>query len=423
MTKLDPDHLPGTTKERVFVGGHYDFVPVLRAIARFISNLSSPDGDFRPIIPLDYAIPEEETMDTDLRIVDNCGFAIFDLSDLGAQLVEMQEARQKKIKTLLVYPVRERKNEPERGRRTVLSFGLPHFGYSAFEELEGIVWRFLMDVPVERDFSPRLIRDSILDREIKRSRMHLGRGDIREAKRVIEAVFGQRNYGEALEPWLLRGLIARRESDDPAIQNALDKATQLVKTLGDEGELWYYRAILEMEKKPTDWAKVRDNLVKACEKLPEDGRVLTFLGYACWHLQDHKEAIARTREALGDRYLPDPMVAIHAINNLAYYLCEECMEGRDSAANMAEALDLTKYLPAYQKAFQARRAGWLDTRGWVLTCSAKLAIQAGSAGSDVKQTVEAAIRILSEAEKADPGHELVRKHLEEARRLQAGIKT
>ena len=140
-SKPSPESLPGSREQRVFVGGQYDFMPTLRVIAQFICDISSPEKTFYPVIPLDFKIEEEETMDRDLEILARCKYAIFDLSDLGAQLVEMQEARQKQtaIETLLVYPVRERRNEPVRGRRTVLSFGLPHFGYSTFHELKGIV--------------------------------------------------------------------------------------------------------------------------------------------------------------------------------------------------------------------------------------------------------------------------------------------
>src|SRR2546422_386276 len=104
-------------------------------------------------------------MPLDLEILNRCRYAIFDLTDLGAQLVEMQEAKQKKIRSLLVYPVRERRNEPERGRRTVLSFDLPHFGYTNFAELRGCVWRFLTDGPAGRDVYPRTRFDPILDND------------------------------------------------------------------------------------------------------------------------------------------------------------------------------------------------------------------------------------------------------------------
>jgi len=183
--KPKPDPLPGDRKRRVFIGGHYDLLPTLRLIADYINALSFPDDMFVPILPIDYDIPIEETIDEDLRMLGQCSYAIFDLSDLGAQLVEMQEARQKRIPTLLVYPVRERRNEPERGRRTVLSFGLPHFGYMTFDELKGIVWRFLWPAPTERDPVPRVIHSPEVDRHARRVRVLLGRDREEEAEEYL----------------------------------------------------------------------------------------------------------------------------------------------------------------------------------------------------------------------------------------------
>lgn len=158
MAKPSPEELPGTSRDqRVFVGGQYDFMPTLRQIAAFIEDAPSPDGHLLPVIPFDYEIEVEETMDRAVEILGRCAYAIFDLSDLGAQLIEMQEAKQKhtSIKTLLVYPVRETGAEPERGRRTIQSFGLPHFGYTTFDELRDIVHVFLAGISREAAAVPR----------------------------------------------------------------------------------------------------------------------------------------------------------------------------------------------------------------------------------------------------------------------------
>jgi hypothetical protein len=162
MAKPSPEELPGTGRDqRVFVGGQYDFMPTLRQTASFIEDAPSDvlptEARLFPVIPFDYEIEVEETMDRAVEILDRCAYAIFDLSDLGAQLIEMQEAKQKhtSIKTLLVYPVRETGVEPERGRRTIQSFGLPHFGYTTFDELRGIVHGFLAGVSRESTAAAR----------------------------------------------------------------------------------------------------------------------------------------------------------------------------------------------------------------------------------------------------------------------------
>ena len=353
--KPSPDELPGHDKvQRVFVGGQYDFMPTLRSIAQFVSNISTPERTFCPIIPVDYDIGIEETMDRDLEILGRCGFAIFDLSDLGAQLVEMQEARQKGIRSLLVYPVRGHVNEPERGRRTVLSFGIPHFGYSTFDELEGIVWRFLMDAPAEKDYSPRTIYDPVLDREIKRARAFLSHGDNNRAREVLNELLQQPKYRSTLEPWLQLTIVLCRNADTEGCEAALTNATKLSKEDRDNAEIFYYSGLVERFQPNPKWKKIRDLLLKADALMPGNGRILQLLGYAFWELGDKESAITRTRTALDDANLPDPVVAVHAMNNLAYFLCEQMVQGQHGEANLEEALDLTKHLVAYQKAFRRR---------------------------------------------------------------------
>lgn len=417
--KLKPDQLPGKDRtERVFVGGQYDFMPTLRAIAQFISNISTPEQTFHPIIPVDYDIGVEETMDRDLEILGRCGFAIFDLSDLGAQLVEMQEARQKHttIASLLVYPIRGHINEPERGRRTVLSFGIPHFGYSTFAELEGIVWRFLMDAPTERDYSPRVIHDPILDREIKRARASLSHGKTTAARKVLNDLIGQPGFKVRVEPWLQLALVECRGSNMGECETALRQAKELSKDSRDEAEVLYYSAIVALLQQNPDMAKGADLLLRADKLMPGDGRILQPLGYIFWKQGDPKSAIARTRDALEDSNVPDPVVAVHAMNNLAYYLCEQMLQEQDNEANLDEALELTKHLAAYQRAFRRRDPSWLDTRGWVLTLKAK-ALQKSKRVREAKQAVSEAICVLSEAERIR-SNDFIRQHLVEARQVE-----
>jgi len=324
-TKKNIEDLPGKNRsERVFVGGQYDFMPTLRAIAQFVTDISYENKRLFPIIPLDYEIEEEETMDRDLEIVNRCGYAIFDLSDLGAQLVEMQEARQKAntIKSLLVYPVRDRVNEPLRGRRTVISFGLPHFGYMTFDELKGIVWRFLMDAPVEKDHAPRAIYDPILDRQIRRIRISLAQAHIDDSLKLTKKLLRQNPYKTSLDVWLQLALISCRNSDNKTCDNALKQAQKFSKDYKDKAEVWYYKGIIEGIT-PEDWKRAKINLLRAKKYNPGDGRILQLLGYAFWELNDKQGAIEATREALADCNLPDPVVAIHAINNLGYFLCEQ----------------------------------------------------------------------------------------------------
>lgn len=414
--KPSTENLPGKREQRVFIGGQYDFMPTLRVIAQFVSDISSPENTFYPVIPIDYDIRVEETMDRDLEILNRCGCAIFDLCDLGAQLVEMQEAKQKDIKTLLVYPVRERINEPARGRRTVLSFHLPHFGYSTFDELEGIVWRFLMDALSEKDHFPRVIHDPILAREIKRARTFLGHGNANKAKKVIESLLKSPRYQGVVDVWLQLAVVSCRSSDLQACESALQQATVLSQGDVDVAEILYYKAIIERLRPTPDWGKVRGHLLEAHKLLAQDGRIAQFLGFTLWKGSDRAGAIEYTRRALEDRGIPDPLVAIHALNNLGYFLGEEVLSGNEKERNLEEALELTKYLKDYGKAFRRRDSSWLDTRGWVLTLKARTQASNGYQKEAARETAQEAIDILSEAANVE-ATDVVRRHLEEARAL------
>lgn len=364
VTKPHPDKLPGKEgQKRVFIGGQYDFMPTLRELARFVGEISSPEKELIPIIPYDFAIPETETMDWDLRNLGRCDYAIFDLSDLGAQLVEMQEADQKRIDSLIVYPVRERRNEPERGRRTVLSFGLPHFGYRTFHELKGIVWRFLTDEAsiLGKDYTPRIIYDPILDRETRRARILLATGREDKAEEILKGWVGSDAYRRALELWLQLALVGHYRDNDGLTKDALNKAIEIARgNPHAEAEVAYCQGSIDWLKNKLEDAK--RHLENANTLNPGVGRFLERLGYVNWLLKDRKTAIENTEKALEDESIPDPLVTINAINNLAYFYCEEAWETSDVKL-IYKAYDLSTYLPEYHQVFRRKRASWLDTRG------------------------------------------------------------
>jgi hypothetical protein len=80
----------------------------------------------------------------------------------------MQEAKQKQnmISSLVVYPVRDknRRHEPERGKRTIYSFGLPYFGYVELEELKDVIARFLHGGPRSGEWPTRHVTDPELEK-------------------------------------------------------------------------------------------------------------------------------------------------------------------------------------------------------------------------------------------------------------------
>lgn len=423
--KLNPERLEGDHRnERVFIGGQYDFMPTLRVIAQFVREISTQEKKLVPILPIDYEIEEEETMARDLEILNRCRYAIFDLSDLGAQLVEMQEADQKRRSTdsLIVYPVRERKNEPERGRRTVISFGLPHFGYSNFNELKGIVWRFLMDAPAEKDYSTRAIHDPVLDREIRRIRAFIGQGRTDNALNATRELLKDKRYEEALEPYLQLAVIGCRKSDSALCSKAIEDAMKIATDDKDkEAEVLYYKGIVATLQSTPDWSNAKTNLLEANRLRPNDGRILQLLGYVHWELNEKEDALERTFESLGDPDIPDPLVSIHAASNLGYFLGEKADRGESRDLNLEEALELTKYLPAYHRVFRRRNGDWLDTRGWLLTLKAEALAEHNGRKEQAKIILQEALDLLELAlqiETNPRSRPYVEDHLKRARNLE-----
>ncbi len=312
--KPSPERLPGRhPSERVFVGGNYDFMPTLRAIAQFVEEISSKEKKFHPIIPLDHEIWEKETMDRDIQMLYGCERAIFDLSDLGAQLVEMQAAKAhlKWDNILLVYPLRERSNEPQRGRRTVISFGLSHFGYLNFAELKGIVWRFLVGLPTKKDPTPRLIHDPVLDRAIRQIRVLSAQENAGDALSRVQALLRKPRYKGSLDLLLQKALTAHRNSNPQLCEEALARATQLSN--GDNGgkaEVLYFKGLIELMPPKNDPNSAMAHFLGAVRLRPKDARILQLLGYVHWRLGDAKMAIESTRKALRDREISDPIVGI-----------------------------------------------------------------------------------------------------------------
>jgi tetratricopeptide (TPR) repeat protein len=372
-----PDQLLGRRDERVFVGGQYDFLPTLREIAHILEAISCPERRVIPVIPYDIHIARHEIMPYDLEILRQCRLAIFDLSDLGAQLVEMREAAQnrERIDTLLVYPVRERRNEPQRGRVTVESFGFPHFGYRSFDELRGIVWRFVTKTAADRDYSPRLIHDPILDRELRRVRLLQGQERFDRARAVLQELLGAPRYASTIEVWLQMAMVGHLSDNSALRDEGLTRAAELTgHDLADEAEVFYYRGLFSALD--GEWEAALEQLRHADERRSSDGRTLAVMGFVLRRLDDIEGAMDAARRALDDFYFPDPIMAITALNNLGYLYAELYERGNEEETELLQkARDLTDGLPDYHEVFGRRRPSWLDTRGWILHLAAKNAHQ------------------------------------------------
>lgn len=424
-------------KGKVFVGGQYDFMPTLRKIAEFVTEASTPEKLFTPIIPYDAReILVHETMDQDLTILSQCERAIFDLSDLGAQLVEMHEAKEHGQPAIIVYPVRERKNEPERGKRTVVSFQLPHFGYLTFEELRNVIWYFLLGAGAFRDYPHRSLTNTDLDRQLRHLKALERKMDYTQASTIAQSLSEQ--FPDSLELYLERAFIAFRGKKKDKQLQMLKKARGLVRASGldkDAAEILYYQAIIANEDNQHGDAAVF--LTRAIQKVPHDGRFLGLSGYVNWTLwektkdpekrriaiENSQKVVEGSRTAAGEVEIRDPLVAINAINNLASFRCYEYDEDTaglpgsvspQAVDRLREMVELTEHLPSWHNFFARRRSNWLDTRGHALLVLAE--------ATRDRSMAEEACSVLEEGINQDKENQENQKHLQRARELAEKLK-
>jgi len=294
-----------------------------------------------------------------------------------------------------------------------------------FDELRGIVWRFLMGAPAEKDYPPRVIHDPVLDAQIRRIRVLLGQSKPDRAKGIAQSILRNPKYSNALEPCLMMAVIAHRLSDEELLNTSLDNATKLSKDEDDNAEIWYYRGVIERLQSSPDWGKAKADLIEAEKLKPSDGRILQLLGYVLWEAGENKEAIEKTKKALFDRNMPDPLVAVQAINNLGYFLCEQATLDSDRDPKLEEALKVTEYLYDYHKVFRRVDGTWLDTRGWILKSQAENLATNPQRLEEAKKTSQQAVKILEEAGRAETSPEqrskYIEPHLRAARELESRL--
>lgn len=135
--------IPGTYEMRVFVGGNYDSMSRLRDIKAAVFALRA---GFVPILPYDdFQLRRGEIHDWDLRLLHNCKYAIFDVTDPRGELMEIGRCAEYKCHTLLVYDSREPIPEPPKVRTMLLESGEhEHHSYGCREDLNTIVEEFLL---------------------------------------------------------------------------------------------------------------------------------------------------------------------------------------------------------------------------------------------------------------------------------------
>jgi hypothetical protein len=141
-------NLEGTKPEkRVFVGGSYKNIALLRCLSRIIKKYTH-----EPLLICD--LPEEfleiESHDGSMQILENCNIAIFDVSISNGYLMEIERCygmteRGKKMDVLLVWQVTSAKEQSEEPTCTRMLLGSPFEQkyYERINDLDGIIGDFL----------------------------------------------------------------------------------------------------------------------------------------------------------------------------------------------------------------------------------------------------------------------------------------
>ena len=138
--KFSISHLPGELEKRVFIGGAYVLMPILREIRKITLELG-----FQPIMALDFEIPKEKTNEYCNRLVGMCKYAIFEVTLDSGHLIELITARiSDYIETKTVFMAEdERKQVPKTMNSLVATQTPSPEGYVTIDELKKIVTDFL----------------------------------------------------------------------------------------------------------------------------------------------------------------------------------------------------------------------------------------------------------------------------------------
>lgn len=157
--------LPGKRKNRVFIGGDYDHLPDLREISRRVELMRKPK--FYPVLPFDLLkeqikeqnaeTPHFNPMDIfrnhihelDIFLVDQCQYAIFEITSSAGQLLELQHAveranTKKDIDVRCLYKARIKASlgdatRPEHLSSMITTSVKNMAGYHTFSQLDWLV--------------------------------------------------------------------------------------------------------------------------------------------------------------------------------------------------------------------------------------------------------------------------------------------
>lgn len=139
VRKFSLSEIPGKIENRVFVGGNYDNIGILRMTSQYVSDLG-----YQPIMALDFDVPLSRVHDDDLLLLHNCKYAIFEITIPDGHLMELERAKEYGVQTHAVYQARdESRGPPPAISSMVLSLEVPKYGYLNFNDLQVRISKFL----------------------------------------------------------------------------------------------------------------------------------------------------------------------------------------------------------------------------------------------------------------------------------------
>lgn len=136
--KLKIDEMPSEWEKRVFIGGNYNLLATLREIGKYVEEYG-----LQPIIAWDYKVPNIH--DDDLRLLHNCKYAIFEVSESAGELMELERCRDYRTRVLIVFQTRKRAEIPNQVSSMILATGFTRRGYMEFDDLKDHVKDFLFE--------------------------------------------------------------------------------------------------------------------------------------------------------------------------------------------------------------------------------------------------------------------------------------
>ncbi len=138
----DMDNIPGKPSNRVFVGGAYKNIAVLREISTIILGLG-----YVPILAANFLISKKDTRSDTLRLLHSCRTAVFEISFRNGHNIEIEKTKEFGINTILVYQIIDRKKSVDPEITSMLDiYQYPIYGYRNFEELKKYLLTSMMEL-------------------------------------------------------------------------------------------------------------------------------------------------------------------------------------------------------------------------------------------------------------------------------------